>query len=53
MPEDKRAELLAEQTARYFSSPEIQERQRRTSREYYHRKKAAMQVSQTATTLAF
>jgi hypothetical protein len=42
MPEGKKVELIAKKTAKYFDSPKIQERQRRTSREYYHQKKAAL-----------
>lgn len=53
MPEDKKAELIAKKVEIYKASPEIQERQRRTSREYYHRKKAASQVIHSATSLVF
>jgi hypothetical protein len=47
MSEDKKAKLIAKKTAKYFDSPEIQERQRQTSREYYHKKKAAIEVERS------
>jgi hypothetical protein len=53
LPNEKKAEIIAQKTAKYFSSPEIQERQRRTSREYYHKKKAALQVERSQVGLVF
>jgi hypothetical protein len=53
MPEDEKAQLIAKRIEKYKASPEIQARQRRTSREYYHKKKAAIQVECSKDSLVF
>lgn len=53
LPDDKKANIIAKKTAKYFDSPEIQERQRRTSREYHHKKKVALQVERSKVSLVF
>jgi hypothetical protein len=53
MPEDEKAEFIAKRIEKYKASPEIQARQRRTSREYYHKKKAALDVEHTKVSLIF
>jgi hypothetical protein len=53
MPEDEKAQLIAKRIEKYKASPEIQARQRQTSREYYHKKKTAIQVESSKDSLVF
>lgn len=53
MPAADKAALIASRVERYKTDPVVKERQRKSSLAYYYKKKAALSVQHTATSLVF